>query len=163
MQHHRAATQPFHVSLRRLTPLLPGILPCAAVSCAAILAETFQARLVGHAWLGDLVLAILFGTALRSLITLPAVASAGIKFSAKTLLEIAVALLGASLSLSILKGAGGLLIGGIALIVALACCQLFRRTHAGVATEAGDFDCLRQLDLWQLGHRGGGTRHRRET
>ncbi|NWJ24946.1 YeiH family protein [Rhizobium sp. RM] len=119
MQHHRAATQPFHVSLRRLTPLLPGILLCAAVSCAAILAETFQARLVGHAWLGDLVLAILFGTALRSLITLPAVASAGIKFSAKTLLEIAVALLGASLSLSILKGAGGLLIGGIALIVAL--------------------------------------------
>lgn len=89
----------FQFSLRWLTPLLPGILLCAAVSCAAILAERFQVRLAGHAWLGDLVLAILIGTLLRSLVSLPAVASAGIKFSAKTLLEIAVALLGASLSL----------------------------------------------------------------
>ncbi|MGV2169543.1 YeiH family protein [Agrobacterium sp. 16-172Ci] len=119
MAQHRTLAHPFQFSLRWLTPLLPGILICAAVSCAAILAERFQVRLAGHAWLGDLVLAILIGTLLRSLVSLPAVASAGIKFSAKTLLEIAVALLGASLSLSILKGAGGLLIGGIALIVAL--------------------------------------------
>ena len=119
MAHHRTLAHPFQFSLRWLSPLLPGILICAAVSCAAILAERFQVRIAGHAWLGDLVLAILIGTLLRSLVSLPSVASAGIKFSAKTLLEIAVALLGASLSLSILKGAGGLLIGGIALIVAL--------------------------------------------
>ena len=119
MAQHRTLAHPFQFSLRWLAPLLPGILLCAAVSCAAILAERFQVRLAGHAWLGDLVLAILIGTMLRSLVALPAAASAGIKFSAKTLLEIAVALLGASLSLSILKGAGGLLIGGIALIVAL--------------------------------------------
>lgn len=119
MAQHRTLTHPFQSSFRSLTPLLPGILLCAAVSCAAILAERFQVRLAGHAWLGDLVLAILIGTLLRSLVSLPAVASAGIKFSAKTLLEIAVALLGASLSLAILKGAGGLLIGGIAVIVAL--------------------------------------------
>lgn len=119
MIHHRTLHNPVHMSLRWLSPLLPGILLCAAVSCAAILAEGFQARLAGHAWLGDLVLAILFGTLLRSLINLPAATKAGIRFSAKTLLEIAVVLLGASLSLSILKGAGGLLIGGIAVIVAL--------------------------------------------
>lgn len=119
MAQHRTLAHPFQFSLRWLSPLLPGILICAAVSCAAILAERFQVRIAGHAWLGDLVLAILIGTLLRSLVSLPVVASAGIKFSAKTLLEIAVALLGASLSLSILKGAGGLLIGGIALIVAL--------------------------------------------
>lgn len=84
MAQHRTLTHPFQSSFRSLTPLLPGILLCAAVSCAAILAERFQVRLAGHAWLGDLVLAILIGTLLRSLVSLPAVASAGIKFSAKT-------------------------------------------------------------------------------
>lgn len=84
MAQHRTLTHPFQFSLRWLTPLLPGILLCAAVSCAAILAERFQVRLAGHAWLGDLVLAILIGTLLRSLVSLPAVAAAGIKFSAKT-------------------------------------------------------------------------------
>lgn len=119
MAQYRSIAHPFQFSLRWVSPLFPGILLCAAVSCAAILAERFQVRLAGQAWLGDLVLAILIGTLLRSLVSLPAVAAAGIRFSAKTLLEIAVALLGASLSLSILKGAGGLLIGGIAIIVAL--------------------------------------------
>ena len=44
----------------------------------------------------------------------------GIEFSAKTLLEIAVALLGLSVSAAVVAGAGPALIGGIAALVALA-------------------------------------------
>lgn len=119
MAHHRSLTSSLPFSLRPALRLFPGIALCGAISVAAILAQDFQVRLNGHAWLGDLVLAILFGVLLRSSTTLPDVTKTGIKFSAKTLLEVAVVLLGASLSLAILKGAGGLLILAIAIVVAL--------------------------------------------
>ncbi len=119
MAHNPASKLSHTLPLRPLWSMTPGILLCAAVSAAAILAERAQAQAFGHAWLGDLVIAILVGVVLRSFAPLPQAAAAGIKFSAKTLLEVAVVLLGASLSLSILKGAGGLLIIGIAGVVAL--------------------------------------------
>lgn len=119
MAHHRSLSASLPVSFRPMWTLVPGIFLCAAVSMAAILAESLQATLLGHAWLGELVMAILFGVILKSATRLPGATTAGIRFSAKTLLEIAVVLLGASLSLSILKGAGGLLIIGIAVVVAL--------------------------------------------
>lgn len=163
MAQHRTLTHPFQSSFRSLTPLLPGILLCAAVSCAAILAERFQVRLAGHAWLGDLVLAILIGTLLRSLVSLPAVASAGIKFSAKTLLEIAVALLGASLSLAILKGAGGLLIGGIAVIVALSLIFSYAAGRMlGLPPKLATLIACGNFHLRQFGDRGGSARHWRQ-
>lgn len=119
MAHLPISKMSHTLSLRPLWSMTPGILLCAAVSAVAILAETAQAKMFGHAWLGDLVLAILVGVLLSSFATLPQATATGIKFSAKTLLEVAVVLLGASLSLSILKGAGGLLILGIAGVVAL--------------------------------------------
>ncbi|WHA40742.1 YeiH family protein [Agrobacterium larrymoorei] len=119
MAHHRSLTSALPFSLRPALRLLPGIALCGVISVVAILAQDFQVKLNGHAWLGDLVLAILFGVLLRSSTTLPDVTKTGIKFSAKTLLEVAVVLLGASLSLAILKGAGGLLILGIAIVVVL--------------------------------------------
>lgn len=119
MTQNKAIDLPSSHFTRRLTALLPGLALCGAVSIAAIAGAHWQENYFGHAWFGDLVLAIVIGVAIRSSIALPAATSAGVKFSAKTLLEIAIALLGASLSLSILRGAGAIVIIGIAALVAL--------------------------------------------
>ena len=54
---------------------------------------------MGSAWLQPLVLAILAGAALRSLLGLAPAFVPGVNFAAKTLLEVAIVLLGASMSL----------------------------------------------------------------
>jgi uncharacterized integral membrane protein (TIGR00698 family) len=74
----------------------------------------------GATWLEALVLAILVGTAIRTAWTPGPNLRPGIGFSAKTLLEIAVLLLGASISASMIIAAGPLLIVGIAGIVIVA-------------------------------------------
>jgi uncharacterized integral membrane protein (TIGR00698 family) len=119
MQIDRLHAHPFQPVTRRLSPLLPGVVLCAVVSVVAMAAENLQVRAFEHAWIGDLVLAIVFGTLVRSFASLPTITQPGIRFSAKTLLEIGVVLLGASLSFAILKEAGVALIGGIAVIVIL--------------------------------------------
>lgn len=88
-----------------------------AVTILAIAAERIEERLFGRAWLEALVLAILIGTATRTAWTPHARWQAGIAFSAKTLLEIAVVLLGASLSVATILAAGPALLGGIAVVV----------------------------------------------
>ncbi|MGE7371143.1 YeiH family protein [Neorhizobium sp. NPDC001467] len=113
------ATHTNHPSSRTLVRLVPGALATLAVAVAALLLEALQHRLWGESGIPALVLAILVGMAVRSLVDLPAIAEAGIHFCAKTVLEIAVVLLGASISLSAIEEAGGMLIAAIAVIVAL--------------------------------------------
>lgn len=103
-----------------LQRLLPGILLCLAVTLTAKLLEQIEAAWFGGAWLEALVLAILVGTAVRTTWTPGARWFAGINFSAKTLLEIAVCLLGASVSARTIMAAGPALLFGIAAVVALA-------------------------------------------
>jgi uncharacterized integral membrane protein (TIGR00698 family) len=100
--------------------LLPGVALCIAVTLAATLLQSLEARLLGRAWLEALVLAILVGTAVRTAWTPSARWFAGINFSAKTLLEIAVFLLGASVSATTIMAAGPALLLGIAGIVVIA-------------------------------------------
>jgi uncharacterized integral membrane protein (TIGR00698 family) len=100
--------------------LAPGLLLCAAVVLVAETLQAAEAALFGRAWLESLVLAILIGTLVRSLWTPPKHFAAGIAFSAKMLLEIAVMLLGASLSLQAILAAGPALLAGIAAVVAVA-------------------------------------------
>lgn len=100
--------------------LLPGVLLCVAITVAASLVETVEADILGRAWLESLVLAILIGTALRTAWTPGKRWQAGIKFCAKTLLEVAVFLLGASISLQTILAVGGELVVGIAVVVAVA-------------------------------------------
>ncbi|MBS0284643.1 MAG: putative sulfate exporter family transporter [Proteobacteria bacterium] len=97
----------------------PGVLLCVAVTAAAWLLERGEAALFGKAWLEALVLAIVIGTIVRSLWTPAARWRPGIAFSAKYLLEVAVVLLGASVSAATILHAGPVLLGGIALIVAV--------------------------------------------
>lgn len=100
--------------------LVPGLLLCGAVTVAALGLERVEAGLFGHAWLEALVLAILVGALVRTVWNPSQRWTPGISFSAKTLLEIAVVLLGASVSVGAIVSAGPLLLVGIAAVVVIA-------------------------------------------
>lgn len=99
--------------------LLPGLSLCVAISLGAILLAQVETMLAGRAWLEGLVLAILLGTAVRTAWSPSARWTQGIAFSAKTLLEMAVLLLGATISLQAIAGAGVALVAGIAVTVVI--------------------------------------------
>ncbi|HYC97147.1 YeiH family protein [Brevundimonas sp.] len=100
--------------------LVPGLLACAGVTAAALAVHTLELRLFGRGWIDAIVLAILIGAVVRSVWTPPAVLRPGIEFSARTLLEIAVVLLGASVSAATVMAIGPGLLAGTAVIVVLA-------------------------------------------
>jgi uncharacterized membrane protein YadS len=104
----------------RLGRLLPGVGLCGLVTVAARLAEAAEHRVFGRAWLESLVLAILIGTAVRTFWTPDTRWRSGIDLCAKTVLEVAVVLLGASLSAVTILAAGPALLAGIVVVVAVA-------------------------------------------
>jgi uncharacterized integral membrane protein (TIGR00698 family) len=104
----------------RLMSLVPGLSLCLLVTLAAELLQRVEAAWFGGTWLEALVLAILVGTIVRTAWTPGERWFAGINFSAKTLLEIAVCLLGASVSARTILAAGPALLFGIAAVVFLA-------------------------------------------
>lgn len=95
----------------------PGIFLCILVSLAGLGLEQLEIWLFGRAWLESLVLTILIGVILRSVLPIPARFNEGIGFSAKQVLEFAVMLLGASISITAVMKAGFSFIIGIAVIV----------------------------------------------
>ncbi len=99
--------------------LIPGLTLCLAVTLAALLLQYVEALLFGKVWLEALVLAILIGTIVRTIWDPGSRWYPGITFSAKMLLEIAVVLLGASISAATIVAAGGGLLAGIAGVVVL--------------------------------------------
>jgi uncharacterized integral membrane protein (TIGR00698 family) len=104
----------------QLTRLVPGILLCVAITVVATPLEWLEVHLVGHPYLEALVLAILVGILIRT-VWLPGPAfRPGIQFSGKFVLELAIVLLGASLSFATVAALGRWLIFGIASIVAIA-------------------------------------------
>lgn len=109
---HLTPTQP-------IRNFLPGISLCTAVAAAAFVLEQIELHLFGAAWLETLVLAIVLGTLIRSFLPLPTCLTAGIQFSAKTVLEMAVVLLGASISTKAISDAGWPLFAGIVIVVFL--------------------------------------------
>ena len=100
--------------------LLPGVLLCVAITLAAIALERIEVSFVGQPYLEALVLAILLGVAVRTAWTPGSSWREGINFSAKFVLEFAIVLLGASVSVAMTAALGSLVILGIACIVALA-------------------------------------------
>ncbi len=100
--------------------VLPGVGLCLVVTLAASLLAEIERRLFGAAWLEALVLAIVVGAAVRTCWTPDARWRPGIEFSAKMLLEIAVVLLGASVSAGAVLAVGPALLAGIAAVVVLA-------------------------------------------
>jgi len=108
------------ISTTNLSRYLPGIALCAGVSLAAAGLQTVEEAAFGRAWLEALVLAILLGAAIRTAWTPGPAFRPGITVSAKLLLEIAVVLLGASISFATVMAAGPELLAGIVGVVAFA-------------------------------------------
>ncbi|MEJ5901129.1 YeiH family protein [Ochrobactrum teleogrylli] len=104
----------------KIQNILPGLALSVGVAAMAIGLEKIEVHYAGRAWLEALVIAILLGTAVRTFLRPGKQFSKGISFSAKMILEIAVVLLGASISVSAVIAAGSGLILGIACVVLLA-------------------------------------------
>lgn len=104
-------------SVTRLAALIPGVLLCLAVAGVSAALEAAERRLFAHPYVEALVLAILLGMAVRSFWKPPERWQVGIAFSAKQLLEIAVMLLGASVSFAAIAASGIALLGAIAAVV----------------------------------------------
>ena len=107
-------------SIHYVRRLLPGVLLCVAITLTAIALEQIEVFFVGQPYLEALVLAILLGVAVRTAWTPGSSWKEGINFSAKFVLEFAIVLLGASVSITMIAALGSLVILGIACIVALA-------------------------------------------
>ncbi|WP_210496562.1 YeiH family protein [Microvirga antarctica] len=104
----------------RIAELAPGVALCGAIAAAAVGLQHLEEHWTGRPYLEALVLAILLGTVVRTAWTPGRRWASGIGFSAKMLLEVAVMLLGASISFQAVMQAGPALILGIAAVVAIA-------------------------------------------
>ncbi|WP_375635980.1 MULTISPECIES: YeiH family protein [unclassified Bartonella] len=100
-----------------LNDLGPGILLCLLISALAYGLEVIEKQFFAEAWLESLVLAILLGSITRSCFNLPKYFQKGIVFCAKTLLEIAIVLLGASISIRAVLSAGWNLLASIVFVI----------------------------------------------
>jgi uncharacterized integral membrane protein (TIGR00698 family) len=116
--------------LAKTKPLISGVALCALVTLAAVAIQALEERAVGHPYVEAIVLAILLGTIIRTLWEPGARWRAGIAFSAKQLLEVAVALLGASLTIAAIAASGFVLLGAIVTIVILALAVSFGISRA---------------------------------
>ncbi len=96
-----------------LAATIPGIVLCVVVTLVSIGFQMVEERALGHPYVEALVVAILLGMAIRTFWQPGARWRSGIAFSAKQLLEIAVMLLGASVSLGAIVASGPLLLGAI--------------------------------------------------
>jgi uncharacterized integral membrane protein (TIGR00698 family) len=102
------------------TNIWPGLLLCVAVSLAAAAVHWTERAWIGQSWLDTLVIAILLGTVIRTAWNPGARNQPGINFTGKFLLEVAVVLLGASLSTAAIVAAGAPLVLGIFAVVGVA-------------------------------------------
>ena len=100
--------------------LLPGLLLCIAITMAAMLLEAVETHFAGEPYLEGLVLAILIGVAVRTAWTPGERFNPGIHVAAKFVLECAIVMLGAAVSVTTITALGPALIIGIACIVAIA-------------------------------------------
>lgn len=103
----------------RIAALVPGTVLCALISIAAIGLQWTEEAFAGFPYIEALVIAILLGMCLRTFWTPGPRWRPGIAFTAKQLLELAVAFLGASITFSSLVASGPAFLGAIVGIVLL--------------------------------------------
>ena len=111
--------KPPSVRFGAVTSLLPGMVLCIVVTLISMGLQHIEEGLFGHPYIEALVIAILLGMAIRSLWTPSVRWRSGIAFSAKQLLEVAVMLLGASISLASIVASGPILLGAIVFTVVI--------------------------------------------
>jgi uncharacterized integral membrane protein (TIGR00698 family) len=101
----------------RLVAPVPGLLLCILVAMMSFGLERLERSVFAHPYVDAVVVAILLGMAIRSVWRPPERWLKGIAFSAKQLLEVAVALLGASVSFAFIAASGVQLLAAIVLTV----------------------------------------------
>ena len=114
----------------KAAPLAWGMALCALVTLIAVTIQALEETLVAHPYVEAIVLAILLGTAIRTLWEPGGRWRAGIAFSAKQVLEVAVALLGASLSIAAIAASGPVLLVAIVTVVVLSLAVSFGISRA---------------------------------
>ena len=114
----------------KAAPLAWGMALCALVTLIAVTIQALEETLVDHPYVEAIVLAILLGTAIRTLWEPGGRWRAGIAFSAKQVLEVAVALLGASLSIAAIAASGPVLLVAIVTVVVLSLAVSFGISRA---------------------------------
>jgi uncharacterized integral membrane protein (TIGR00698 family) len=92
---------------------------CAAVTAVAVALQAAEEASLDHPYVEAIVIAILLGTALRTIWEPGARFRAGIAFSAKQMLEFAIALLGASITFKAIAASGLTLLGVVVAVVIL--------------------------------------------
>lgn len=103
----------------RVFSLLPGVVLCGLITLVAIGVQHVEERFFDHPYVEALVVAILLGMAIRTAWQPSARWRSGIAFSAKQLLEVAVMLLGASISFAAVMASGLFLLAAIVGTVAI--------------------------------------------
>jgi uncharacterized integral membrane protein (TIGR00698 family) len=103
----------------RIFSLVPGIALCGAITIVSLGVQNVEEHVFAHPYVEALVIAILLGMAVRTAWQPSERWRSGIAFSAKQLLEVAVMLLGASISFAAIVASGYLLIGAIMATVAI--------------------------------------------
>jgi uncharacterized integral membrane protein (TIGR00698 family) len=128
--------------------LLPGIVLCVAITIAAMLLQQVETHFTGEPYLEALVLAILLGVAIRTAWKPGPRWHPGIGFSAKFILELAIVILGASVSITTITALGPAVIVGIACIVSftiatsyLICRALGLRQRLAILIACGNSIC----------------------
>lgn len=106
--------------LGRALSLAPGFTLCLALTAVAVGLQRLEVSLFGRAWLESLVIAILLGAVVRTFWTPGPIWKPGIDICAKLLLEIAVVLLGGTVSGAMIASVGAPLLFGIFATVAIA-------------------------------------------
>jgi uncharacterized integral membrane protein (TIGR00698 family) len=114
----------------RLIAFIPGLALCCAIAGSAVVLQGFEERALGHPYVEALVIAILLGIVVRSLWQPGKPWGHGISLSAKLLLEIAVMLLGASISFGAIVGSGPALLTGIVATVVAALAASYGTSRA---------------------------------
>ncbi len=114
----------------RIAAIVPGLILCIAITAAAMAVQNSEEAAFGHPYVEALVIAILLGIAIRGFWQPADIWYAGISFSAKTLLEIAVVLLGASISLGAIVDSGPALLSGIVATVVAALAASYATSRA---------------------------------
>ena len=99
--------------------IVPGLLLSAAVGLSAAGIERIEVLLFGYAYLDGLVVAILAGTLLHTTVGLNDRFLAGVRFSARIVLEIAIVLVGGTISATAIAASGLPLIATIVGVVTI--------------------------------------------
>jgi uncharacterized integral membrane protein (TIGR00698 family) len=103
----------------RIRSLAPGVGLSVLITLVSLALQQLEERIFGHPYLEALVIAILIGIIVRSVWEPDLRWRSGIAFSAKQVLELAVVLLGATISFSAIAASGLTLISAIVITVGI--------------------------------------------